>query len=179
VAEEARLVGSISKIWRAWRRREMSDVGFQTATDAVYAAFDERDAGTLVGDALNARLDAILEEAKRSPPAPVVLPPLPADEVDVSEVMVLFRRVIAGEITVRTDVRWTQAYHDLGRFTIDGWWFAGFRRDWGIKHIVEALSPDKQRQSTWKDFEAREGNPFSLLTDDEQEAFCKLLEGEL
>jgi hypothetical protein len=44
-----------------------------------------------------------------------------------------------------------------------------------MKYVQEARSPDG-RIGTYETFRAREGDPFSLLEDDEQDAICELLE---
>lgn len=55
------------------------------------------------------------------------------------------------------------------------WSIEGFKRNFGMKYVQEARSPDGWI-GTFETFHAREGNPFSLLEDDEQDAICELLE---
>jgi len=44
-----------------------------------------------------------------------------------------------------------------------------------MKYVQGARSPDG-RTGDYETFAAREGNPFSLLEDEEQDAICEILE---
>lgn len=58
---------------------------------------------------------------------------------------------------------------------MNGWSIAAFKRDFGMKYVQEVRAPDG-RNGDYKAFAAREGNPFSLLEDDEQDIICEILE---
>ena len=51
-----------------------------------------------------------------------------------------------------------------------------FKRNSGMKYVQEARAPDG-RTGDYESFAAREGNPYSLLEDDEQDAISRILEG--
>jgi hypothetical protein len=123
-----------------------------------------------------ARTLALHSEALRHPPPPREIPPLPADEVGVAEVMALLRSALAGDARIVVAQPWSDVWHTEGDFSIDGWRMAGFKRSYGIKSVVEAISPDGRR-GTHESWNAREGNPVHLLADEEQDALDRLLEG--
>ena len=52
---------------------------------------------------------------------------------------------------------------------MDGWSIEG------MKYVQEARAPDG-RTGDYKSFAVREGNPFSLLEDDEQDTISEILE---
>jgi hypothetical protein len=58
---------------------------------------------------------------------------------------------------------------------VDGWSIEAFKRNFGMKYVQEVRAPDG-RTGDYQSFAAREGNPFSLLEDDEQDAICEILE---
>jgi hypothetical protein len=59
-------------------------------------------------------------------------------------------------------------WHEAGELRIDGWTLRLSAREGGISYTVEAVAPDGRR-SDQETFEAREGDPFALLSDGEQE----------
>lgn len=89
--------------------------------------------------------------------------------------MALLRRAIAGEVRVVVMRPWKDVWHTNGDFSIDGWQLSGFKRSYGIKSVVEAISPDGRR-GTHESWAAREGNPIHLLENDEQDDLSKLME---
>lgn len=66
-------------------------------------------------------------------------------------------------------------WHGVGDFEVDGWTIEAWKRNCGMKYVHSARAPDG-RTSNYKHFKAREGNPFSLLEDAEQDAICDVLE---
>jgi hypothetical protein len=50
-----------------------------------------------------------------------------------------------------------------------------WRLDFMREYVQEVRAPDG-RTGDYESFAAREGNPFSLLDDDEQDAICEILE---
>lgn len=70
---------------------------------------------------------------------------------------------------------WKHLYHGIGEFRVDGWSIEAFKRNFGMKYVQAARSPDG-RAGAYETFHAREGDPFSLLEDDEQDAICEVLE---
>jgi len=157
-----------------WRRRHITAEAFKVGTarwrDLASAAADAVRDGR--GVDLRAEIEGVMPLVLALPrPAAAVLPPLPSDRVAVAEVLDLLRRVLAG----RTDARmvappllWSDVWHEAGELRIDGWTLRLSAREGGISYTVEAVAPDGRR-SDQETFEAREGDPFALLSDGEQE----------
>lgn len=148
----------------------MSDI-FRRAIDVLrrinHGEIDEVTAG--------AEMLALHSQALKHPPAPREIPPLPGGHVGVEEVMALLRRVIRGKSRVIVSSPWSAVLHTNGDFVIDGWRLAGFRRNHGIKYLSEAIAPDGRR-GTYDSWDAREGNPVHLLSNDDQDALDDLME---
>jgi hypothetical protein len=169
---------AVHKLWREWRRRRVSLEAFHDAEDALHGlhrrVWDEAEDP----EPLMLRFEEILAEARRHSPARRELPPLPAAQVSVSEVMEVLRHVATGESRpelVQPKDGWKHLQHTCGEFRVDGWTIEAFRRDRGMKYVQQALAPDG-RSGNYASFAAREGNPFNLLEDDEQDAICDVLE---
>jgi hypothetical protein len=179
VADEwaAAWLDAIDKVWRDWRRRRISDDGFEDAREALSALHrrvwvDAEDHGPLLPN-----IGEIVTEARQHPPAARQFP-LPPGQVDVSEVMNVLRRVANGAThpqVVLPANGWKHLWHGVGEFAVDGWSIEAFKRNFGMKYVQEARTPDG-RTGDYNSFAAREGNPFSLLEDDEQDAICEILE---
>jgi hypothetical protein len=169
---------AIDKLWRDWRRRRIADDAFEDAREALSVlnrrVWDEaEDHGPLLPN-----IGDILADARRHPPAVRQIPPLPPGQVDAAEVMDVLRRVVAG--SARPQVvfpanGWKHLSHGVGEFIVDGWSIEAFKRNFGMKYVQEARSPDG-RTGDYETFASREGDPFSLLEDDEQDAICEILE---
>lgn len=72
--------------------------------------------------------------------------------------------------------QWATVLHCYGQFAIDGWKLTAFKRSYGIKYLDQAVAPDG-RGGTYDSWDAREGNPVHLLSDDEQDRLDALIEG--
>jgi hypothetical protein len=169
---------AIHKLWREWRRHGVSVEAFRDAEDALHNLHRRIWNEAQDPEPLMPRFEEILAEARRHSPTPRELPPLPAAQVSVSEVMTVLRRVANGEIRpelVEPKDGWQHLQHTWGEFRVDGWMIEAFRRDYGMKYVQRALAPDG-RSGDYASFAAREGNPFNLLEDDEQDAICAILE---
>lgn len=162
-----------------WRRRRISDeayrFGSERARDLAQAARDRPrdDAGLLteIGEVMPALL------ALPRPPAPV-LPPLPAGQSDVADVVALLRRILAGDVVpamVAPPLAWTDVYHSVGELRVDGWTLRLFRRSEGFGYCEEAVDPSG-RKADYDAMVEREGEPFGLLEDDEQERLRALVD---
>jgi hypothetical protein len=104
---------------------------------------------------------------------------LPLGQVDVAKVMDVLRRIASGSArpqVVSPADGWKRLYHGIGEFIVDGWSIQAFKCNFGMKYVQEARAPDG-RTGDYESFAAREGNPFSLLEDDEQDAISEILEG--
>lgn len=170
---------TINKLWREWRRRRVTNDAFEAAREALSELHDRVWDQAEDHEPLLTRMAEILAEARHHPPEVEGLPPLPADQVAVGEVMDLLRLVAKG--SARPEVifpvhGWKHLYHGVGEFRVEGWSIKAFKRNFGLKYVQEARSPDGQI-GTYETFRAREGNPFSLLEDHEQDAICEALEG--
>lgn len=171
-------IDAIDRLWRDWHRRRIADDAFEDAREALsilhHRVWDEaEDHGPLL-----AKIGGILAEARCHRPAVRQVPPLSPGQVDVAEVMDVMRCIVSG--TARPEVifpatGWKHLFHGVGEFTVDGWSIKAFKRNFGMKYVQEARSPDG-RTGDYETFAAREGNPFSLLEDDEQDAICEILE---
>ncbi|MBN9007558.1 MAG: hypothetical protein J0H40_19345 [Rhizobiales bacterium] len=166
----------IDRMWRDVYRRKIDSGHFmRTVFNSYLKELRKLNRGEVDEVSAAARMLALHSEALRYPAPPREISPLPADQVGVAEVMALLRRAIAGEVRIVVAQPWSDVCHTHGDFSIDGWRLTGFRRNYGIKYIESATSPDGRRGShdSWS---AREGNPVALLTDDEQDALDDLLE---
>lgn len=154
-------------MWRDIYRRRIDASWFMEATFKRCAETTRAlGAGEIDEITAAARMLALHSEALRHRPEPREIPPLPANEVGVDEVMALLRRAIAGEVDVVVD----------GDIVIDGWRLVGFKSGYGIRSIIEATAPDGRR-GRHENWATREGNPAHLLENDEQDALSKLMEG--
>ena len=170
---------AIDKLWRDWRRRRITDDAFEDSQEALSVlhrqVWDEaEDHGPLLPE-----IAEILVRARRHPPAAQQFPPLPLGQVDVAEVIYILRRIASGSAhpkVVSPADDWKRLYHGVGEFIVDGWSVEAFKRNSGMKYVQEARAPDG-RTGDSESFAAREGNPYSLLEDDEQDAISRILEG--
>ncbi|MDH2386407.1 hypothetical protein [Bradyrhizobium sp. CER78] len=170
---------AIDRLWRDWRRRRIADDAFHDSLDALSELhrrvwYEAEGQGPLLPE-----IAEILAKARRHPPAARQFPPLPPGQVDVAEVVDILRRIASGSArpeVVSPKDGWKLLYHGIGEFTVDGWSIQSFKRNFGMKYVQEARAPDG-RTGDYPSFAAREGNPFSLLEDDEQDAICEILEG--
>jgi hypothetical protein len=170
---------AIDKLWREWRRRRIADDAFENAREDL-SVLDRRvwdeaeDHGPLLP-----KLSEILTQARRHPPAARWLPLLLPGQVDVAEVMDVLRRIANGFARPQVVLPargWKHLWQGVGEFTVNGWSIKAFKRNFGMKYVQEVRAPDG-RTGDYKAFAAREGNPFSLLEDDEQDVICEILEG--
>lgn len=166
----------LDRIWRDMRRRLIDEVTFHDSFKhgiEVLGQSNRREIDDIT--AANRMLD-IHFEALMHPEPSREIPPLPADQVGVGEVMTRLRCVLAGDARIKLDHPWREIHHTYGEFEIDGWRIIAYRRSFGIKYIDSATAPDG-RWGNFDSWEAREGNPVTLLTDDEQDALDELIEG--
>lgn len=162
-----------------WRRGRISTEAFR-AGNARW-----RDLASLAGDGsrppreIEAEIGRVMDEILALPrPAPRVLPPLPKNRVAAAEVVALYRRVLAGEVEARMlapPTRWSDLWHAAGEIRIDGWALRLAVRESGISYTAAATAPDG-RHSDYEAFEAREGDPYALLEDDEQRRLDALVD---
>lgn len=136
---------AIDRLWRGWRRRRIADDALEDAREALsilhHRVWDEAEDHS----PLLPKIGGILAEAHRHPPAVRQVPPLLPGQVDVAEVMDLLRRIASG--SARPEVifpatGWKYLFHGLGEFTVDGWSNKAFKRNFGMKYVQEARSPD-------------------------------------
>lgn len=167
----------IDRMWRdVYRRRIDADFFMNSVFNSYIDDLRKLNRGEIDEVTASARMLALHSEALRHPSVQHEIPPLPDDQVGVAEVMALLRRAIAGEARIGVAQPWSDVYHSIGSFSIDGWRINGFKRNYGIKYIDSATSPEGRRDS-YDSWSAREGNPVALLTNDEQDALDELLEG--
>jgi hypothetical protein len=169
------------KLWRDASRRRVSWEAYHDAVDRLsrvhHAVFDEAaDHRPFMSE-----LDEILAEARRHPEAPREIAPIEPGEIGVDEVMAVLRRIACGKarpnvLEPRTG-RWRDLFHAIGEFECEGWRFEAWKRNWGIGYLHSVTAPDGRRAG-YDDFERREGDPFCLLEDDEQDALERVLEAE-
>ena len=92
--------------------------------------------------------------------------------------MDVLRRIVSGfprPEVIFPATGWKRLRHGVGEFTVDGWSIEAFKRNFGMNYVQEARSPDGPT-GNYETFAAREGNPFRLLEDNEQDAICEILE---
>ncbi|RXH24205.1 hypothetical protein XH99_29530 [Bradyrhizobium nanningense] len=166
----------VSKLYRDMYRRLIDPDAFDAAFDRATAVLRASIAGKIDCEEAITRLLAIRSEALRHPPPPREIAPLRADEVGVHEAMALLRRAIVGESHIELKYPWAEVFHSYGQFAIEGWKLTAFKRNYGIKYLDAALSPDG-RTGTYDSWQAREGNPVHLLLDEEQDRLDELIEG--
>ncbi|TQF32973.1 hypothetical protein [Bradyrhizobium sp. UNPA324] len=166
----------VSKLYRDAHRRLIDPDAFEAAFDQAIEVLRASNAGKIEREEATTRMLAIHAEALRHPPPPREIPPLRADEVGVHEAMALLRRAIAGESHIELEHPWAEVFHSFGQFTIEGWKLTAFKRNRGIKYLDAALSPDGH-MGTYVSWQAREGNPVHLLSDEEQDRLDELIEG--
>jgi hypothetical protein len=92
--------------------------------------------------------------------------------------MKVLRAIASGELVpkILTPAKWIDVHHTIGVFQAGGWRLEAFRRSSGMKYVQVVTAPDG-RIGKFEDFEAREGDPFCLLEDDEQDLVCAVLDG--
>lgn len=166
----------INQMWRdIYRRKIDGEFYAQKIVRRTVDVMQRLDRGEIDEITASSRMLALHSEALQHPEPPREIPPLPADEVGVDEVMTLLRRAIAGEARIVVERPWTDIWHTDGAFAIDGWRLSGFKRRYGIKSMSEAIAPDGRR-GTYDSWSAREGNPVHLLDNDEQDRLSKIME---
>jgi hypothetical protein len=167
----------VDRMWRdVYRRRIDGEFYMQRVLNRSTEILRMLNCGEIDEITAAARMFALHSEALRNPPPPREIPPLPAGEIGVDEVMALLRRAIAGEARIVVEQPWKSVWHTEADFSIDGWRLTGFKRTHGIKSVVEAIAPDGRR-GTHESWNSREGNPVHLLSDDEQDDLSRLMEG--
>lgn len=156
-----------------WRRGRISVEAFRLGTARW------RDLASLAAEAvregrpvdLHSEIGELMASVLAMPqPAAQVLPPLPKGQVAVAAVLDLLRRVLAGRTEARMvapPLRWPDVWHDIGEIRIDGWTLRLSAQEGGVSYTAEAVAPDGRR-SDHEAFEIREGDPYALLSDDEQ-----------
>lgn len=157
-----------------WRRRRITAEAFKVGTarwrDLASAATDAVRYGR--GLDLRAEIEGVMPLVLALPrPAAAMLPPLPSDRVAVAEVLELLRSVLAGLSDTRMvapPLLWSDVWHEAGELRIDGWTLRLSAREGGVSYTMDVVAPDGRR-SDQETFEAREGDPFALLSDEEQE----------
>lgn len=166
----------VGKLYRDTHRRLIDPNAFEAAFDRAIEVLRASNTGKIKREEAITRLLAIHAEALRHPPPPREIAPLRADEVGVDEAMALLRRAIARESHIELERPWAEVFHAYGQFAIEGWKLTAFKRNYGIKYLDAALSPDG-RAGTYDSWQAREGNPVHLLLDEEQDRLDELIEG--
>jgi hypothetical protein len=167
-----------------WRRGRISSEAFRAGNarwrDLASPAVD----GGRPPHEIEAEIVRIMTEILALPkPAPRLLPPLPKDRIAPAEVVSLYRRLLVGEAEARMlapPSRWSNLWQAEGEIRIEGWTLRLAVRESGISYTAAATAPDG-RHSDYEAFEAREGDPYALLEDDEQErldAFVDRLEAD-
>ena len=164
-------------IWREFQRGRVDRVAFMAALDALRDLHEKVWTDGRDIEPLLPQLNEIAAEARRHPAPPKDLPPLNPNAVGVGEVMALLRKIAAGEhpVVMPEGSRWKDVQHGVGTFQVDGWTIKAFRRSTGMKYVQQATAPDG-RTSSYDDFEKREGDPYCLLEDAEQDAVDRLLD---
>lgn len=166
----------VGKLDRDAYRRLIDPDAFEVAFDRAIEVLRESNAGKIEREEATTRTLAIHAEALRHPPPPREISALRADEVDVHEAMALLRRAIAGESHIELEYPWAEVFHSYGQFAIEGCTLTAFKRNYGIKYLDAARSPDG-RVGTYAAWQARERNPVHLLFDEEQDHLDELIEG--
>lgn len=169
---------AIDKLWRDWHRRRISDDSLWSAHDKIYGLHDRVSDDAEDHRPLMALLAETLAEARRHPPSPKYLPPLRPDQIGVAEVMTVLRRIASGAVRPRVIYPadgWGHVWHSIGEFEVDDWVIEAFKRTSGMKYVQSVRAPDG-RTADYDYFEEREGNPFHLLEDDEQDAISDVLD---
>lgn len=166
----------VGKLYRDAHRRLIDPDAFEAAFDRAIEVLHASNAGKIKREEATTRMLAIHAEALRHPPPQHEIAALGADEVGVHEAMQLLRRAIAGESHIELEYPWAEVFHCYGQFVIEGWKLTAFKRNYGIKYLDAALSPDG-RMGTYALWQAREGNPVHLLSDEEQDRLDELIEG--
>jgi hypothetical protein len=169
---------ALDTLMRAYKRRQVDYAAYEKAKDELYALHDRvseqgADHEPLLGAAV-----AVVEEARRHPAPPKELPPLGRDRISVSEVTHLLRGIANGSIKPRVMPpyrTWKDVHHTIGRFEAAGWTVNAFKRGDGMKYVDRITAPDG-RTGDYELFHAREGDPFCLLENDEQDRLCDVLE---
>lgn len=162
-----------------WRRNRISTEAFKAGNarlrDLTSLALD----GNRPAQEIEGEIGRISTEILAMPkPAPRLLPPLPKHEVAGDEVVALYRRVLVGEAEARMlapPIRWSDLWQAEGEIRIEGWTLRLAVRESGVSYTAAATAPDG-RHSDYEAFEAREGDPYALLEDDEQRRMDALVD---
>ncbi|WP_238230208.1 DUF7693 family protein [Methylobacterium hispanicum] len=162
-----------------WRRRRISDEAYRFGTRRARDLYQAARSPVRDDDALLTEIGQIMPAllALPRPPSPE-LPPLPAGQVAVGEVVALLRRILAGSAEpamVAPPLAWKQLYHSVGELRADGWLLRLFVRDGGLSYCQGVVAPDGRR-AEHEEMDGREGEPVGLLEDDEQERLCALVD---
>lgn len=165
----------LGKLYRDTHRRLVDPDAFEAAFDRAIEVLRASNAGKIDREQATTRMLAIHSEALRHPPPPRKIATLRADEVGVHEAMALLRRAITSESHIELEYPWANVFHSYGQFAIERWKLTAFKRNYGIKYLDAALSPDG-RIGTYDSWQAREGNPVHLLLDEEQDRLDELIE---
>lgn len=167
------------KLWRDLHRRTVSLDAYEAAVDRLgdihRAVFDDAaDHAPFMTE-----LAEILSEARRHPAEQTEIPPPAPGEIEVEEVIAVLRKIIRREAIPRVifpeSGRWRELWHSIGEFEVDGWRIEAWKRNEGMNYVHLAVAPDG-RKATYDDFEKREGNPYALLDNEEQDALDDILE---
>jgi hypothetical protein len=170
-------LNAVDALWQDWNRRRIDDEAFKIAqqklSDLHKRIWDDGEDW----EPLAAEYGEILAEARLHPQPAKPLPPLPEGTVGVDEVMTVLRAIASGELVpkILTPAKWIDVHHTIGVFEAGGWRLEAFRRSSGMKYVQAVTAPDG-RIGKFEDFEAREGDPFCLLEDDEQDLVCAVLD---
>jgi hypothetical protein len=166
----------LDRMFRDFHRRLIDQSEFDNAFGRAIEILGANNRGEINDIEASARMLDVHSRALRHRPPAREIPPLPLDQVGVDEATALLRRAISGESRIRLEQPWREVVHTLGRFEIDDWKLTAFRRNYGIKYLDRAVASDG-RVGSYDSWDAREGNPVALLTDDEQDALNNLIEG--
>jgi hypothetical protein len=93
--------------------------------------------------------------------------------------MGVLRAIAAGEVIPRiiAPAKWSDLVHSIGSFEAQGWMIDAFKRSDGMKYVQAVVAPDG-RTGDFDHFHNREGDPFCLLDDDEQDRVCDVLDAQ-
>ena len=162
-----------------WGRRRISDEAYRFGTRRARDLSQAARSPVRDDDALLTEIGQVMPGLLALPRAPSPdLPPLPAGQVAVGEVVALLRRILAGSAVpamVAPPLAWTQLYHSVGELRVEGWLLRLFVRDGGLSYCQGVEAPDGRR-ADHEEMDGREGEPVGLLDDDEQARLCALVD---
>jgi hypothetical protein len=170
---------ALDKLFREWHRGRVAAEAFATAHNAIYVIHRRVSDDGEDWQPLVPALAAILDEARQHPEPPKALEPLPSTKVSVAEVIDILRGIANEEIVphvIYPPQGWKTLFHTVGEFEAAGWRIEAFKRSEGMKYVQKATAPDG-RTGDYDLFDAREGDPFCLLEDGEQDRLCDVLDG--